>query len=134
MASLTVRGVLAADVVEARFPFSGQVTLVVKKPGNSVHKGNLLAALDKKYLQTELELQLAHYEQIRAQFEIFSKNHPNPTDDIIKYQKSIEQSQLNVAVKEVEQVKMKLDQTSQTTILSGCFPSKEGKSSSGVSV
>ncbi|TSC87321.1 MAG: hypothetical protein G01um101416_535 [Microgenomates group bacterium Gr01-1014_16] len=101
MASLTVRGVLQADIVEARFPFSGQIALVVKKTGNSVHKGNLLAALDKKYLQTELDLQLGHYEQIRAQFEIFSKNYPNPSDDILKFQKSIEQSQLNASLKEV---------------------------------
>ena len=119
MASLTVQGVLQADLVEARFPFSGQIALVVKKVGNSVHKGNLLAALDKKYLQSELDLQLSQYEQIRAQFEIFAEKNPNLSDDILQFQKSIEQSRLNAAVKEVELVKMKLDQTSLISPVSG---------------
>lgn len=119
MASLTVQGVLLADIVEARFPFSGQVILVVKKTGNSVHKGNLLAALDKRLLQADLNRQLSQYEQVRAQFEIFAKKYPNPGDDIIKYQKSIEQSQLNSAVNEVESAKLRLDQTSLISPVSG---------------
>lgn len=119
MASLTVRGVLSADIIEARFPFSGQVILVVKKTGNSVHKGNLLAALDKRLLQSDLNRQLSQYEQVRAQFEIFAKKYPNPGDDITKYQKNIEQSQLNAAVNEVELAKLRLDQTSLISPVSG---------------
>jgi len=119
MASLTVQGVVQADIVEARFPFSGQIALVVKKVGNLVHKGNLLAALDKKYLQAELDHQLSQYEQVRAQFEIFDRKNPNPSDDILKFQKSIEQSQLNASVKEVELSKMRLDQTSLISPVSG---------------
>lgn len=119
MASLTVRGVLSADIIEARFPFSGQVILVVKKTGNSVHKGNLLAALDKRLLQADLNRQLSQYEQVRAQFEIFAKKYPNPGDDIAKYQKTIEQSQLNSSVNEVELAKLRLDQTSLVSPVSG---------------
>lgn len=119
MASLTVRGVLQADLVEARFPFSGQVILVVKKTGNSVHKGNLLAALDKRLLQADLNRQLSQYEQVRAQFEIFGRKNPNPGDDILKFQKTIEQSQLNASVNEVELAKLRLDQTSLVSPVTG---------------
>ncbi|PIQ70389.1 hypothetical protein COV89_00755, partial [Candidatus Shapirobacteria bacterium CG11_big_fil_rev_8_21_14_0_20_40_12] len=55
-------GEIKARIIEVRFGLSGKVATVAKKAGDSVQKGNLLAALDRKILQTELDKQLADFE------------------------------------------------------------------------
>jgi multidrug resistance efflux pump len=60
-------------------------------------------------LQAELDKQLADYEAVRAEWEIFNLKHPQVTDDVTKYLKTAQQARLNVAVKEVELAKYRLD-------------------------
>lgn len=110
MAGKGLVGKTVFDTIEARFAFGGKVVVVNKHRGDEVKQGQLLASLDRKGLQTDLDKQLAQYEQQRAEFEIFVQKHPNPGDDITMYLKRIQQAQLNASVKEVEVAKMRLDQ------------------------
>ncbi len=71
----------------------------------------MVASLDKKLLQTELDKQLGDYEKVRAEFEIFNLQKGEPKDDITKYLKTEKQAELNISVKEVELAKARLDQT-----------------------
>jgi len=103
-------GEIKARIIEVRFGLSGKVATVAKKAGDSVQKGNLLAALDRKILQTELDKQLADFEKTRADFEIFNLKQSGVLDDLTKYLKVEKQAQLNVSVKEVELAKARLDQ------------------------
>ncbi|OGD10668.1 hypothetical protein A2397_00155 [Candidatus Amesbacteria bacterium RIFOXYB1_FULL_44_23] len=98
-----------ADIIELRFPFSGLVANLNKKLGDSVKKGEIIASLTRTTLQSELDRQLAEYEKVRADFEIFALQNPDPSDDISKYQKTARQAQLNASVKDVEIAKAKLD-------------------------
>ena len=102
-------GEIVGDVVEVRFAFGGLVARVHKKVGDRVEVGEIIAALDRTILQNELDRELANYEKVRAEFEIFAKHHPNPGDDLTKYAKQIEQAQLNASVKGVEMAKIALD-------------------------
>lgn len=110
MTGKTYTGEIKARIIEARFASSGKVATVAKKAGDSVRKGELLAALDRKILQTELDKQLADFEKIRADFEIFNLKQDAVVDDLTKYLKVGKQAQLNVSVKEVELAKARLDQ------------------------
>lgn len=110
MTGKTYTGEIKARIIEARFALSGKVAMVAKKVGDSVRKGELLAALDRKILQTELDKQLADFEKIRADFEIFNLKQNGTADDLTKYLKVGKQAQLNVSVKEVELAKARLDQ------------------------
>lgn len=101
------KAVTWAEQIEIRFAYSGKVAQVAKKAGDRVSKGNLLASLDRKNLQAELDRQLADYERIRAEFEIAAKKLGESETD--KYLKTGEQARLNVAVKDVELAKYKLD-------------------------
>jgi hypothetical protein len=102
-------GLAMADVLDLRFPFSGSVAQVNHPVGAAVKKGDVICSLTRAPLQAELDRQLADYERVRAEFEMFSLQNPNPTDDFTKYQKTIKQSQLNVSVKDVELAKFRLD-------------------------
>ena len=102
-------GLAMADIIDLRFPFSGVVSQVKKKLGESVKKGEVITSLTRTTLQSELDRQLAEYEKVRADFEIFALQNPSPGDDITKYQKTARQAQLNAAVKDVEIAKAKLD-------------------------
>lgn len=102
-------GEIKARIIEVRFAISGKVAVVSKFAGDKVTKGNLIASLDKKILQTELDKQLADYERTRADFEIFNMGKGEPADDLSKYLKTQKQAQLNISVKEVELAKCRLD-------------------------
>lgn len=104
------QGTVKGRVVEVRFATSGKVLKVNKFVGDRVNKNEIIASLDRKILQTELDRQLADYEKARANFEIFNQKNPDPQTALEKYLKTSEQAQLNVSVKEVELAKMKLDQ------------------------
>jgi len=82
------KGVIKTKIIEARFAQFGKVALVTKKRGDSVKKGDLLASLDKKILQAELDRQLSDFEKVRAEFEIFNLEKGTPADDITKYLKN----------------------------------------------
>lgn len=105
------KGKVKAKIIELRFATSGKLASILKKRGDSVKKGELVASLDKKLLQTELDKQLGDYEKARAGFEIYNLEKGEPKDDISKYLKSQKQAELNVSVKEVEIAKARLDQT-----------------------
>jgi len=118
--------VVYADQIDIRFPFSGLISQVFKHFGDSVAKGEVIAQLDTKILQTELEKELADYEKIRARFEIFNQEHPTIADDTLKFLKVIEQADLNASVKSVEMVKARLDQAKLVCPLTGIVISDGG--------
>lgn len=112
MANTNFHGQVFGEIVNVRFAFSGTVAAVHKHPGDRVKKGDVLASLDTKILQTELDRQLADYEKRRAEFDIASRTAPKTQDpDIQKFVKEIDQAELDVSVKDVELAKYKLDQT-----------------------
>lgn len=110
MAEKIFAGEIKARIIEVRFALSGKVERIAKKRGDNVKKGELIACLDRKILQAELDKQLADYEKVRAEFEIFNLQKGEPQDDLTKYLKVQKQAQLNVSVKEVELAKARLDQ------------------------
>jgi multidrug resistance efflux pump len=111
MTQKVLKGEVKGRILEVRFALAGKVEKVFKKVGESVRRGELLASLEKKIFQTELERQLADYEKARADFEIFNLQKGEPTDDLTKYLKMEKQAQLNASVKEVELAKARLEQT-----------------------
>lgn len=110
MAENIFKGKVRAKIIDLRFAVSGKLAVLTKKRGDSVKKGELVASLDKKILQTELDRQLNDYEKKRSEFEIYNLKEGEPQNDIDKYFKAIKQAELNVSVKEVELAKAKLDQ------------------------
>jgi multidrug resistance efflux pump len=108
--SKSFKGEVKARIVEARFALSGKVANVAKHTGDTVKKWGLIASLDRKILQTELDAELADYEKVRADFEIFGQKNPNPTEMIDKYLKTEKNAELTGSVKSVELVKARLDQ------------------------
>jgi multidrug resistance efflux pump len=106
---MQLTGIVNARVVEARFALSGKTLIVKKFSGDIVQKGELIASLDRKVLQAQLERQLADYEKIRADFEIFSGKIGGSVTEVDKYLKTEKQAMLNASVKEVEISKFLLD-------------------------
>lgn len=119
MPSRTFTGKVIADIIEVRFPFSGQVSAISKNVGDQVKKGQFLAKLDQKILQAELDRELADYEKTRAEFEIFVVRQGEPQNDIAKYEKTRIQAQLNSSVKAVELAKARLDQANLYSPVNG---------------
>ena len=111
MTSNEYTGKINGKIIELRFALAGKLSGLYKKRGDIVKKGELVAGLDKKQLQTELDKQLGDFEKVRAEFEIFNLQKGEPDNDIEKYLKAEKQAQLNISVKEVELAKAKLDQT-----------------------
>jgi len=122
----TLSAVVFADQIDVRFPFSGRITQVFKKAGDQVGKNETLAQLDTKILQVELDRELADYEKVRAQFEIFNREHPDVSDDTVKYLKTIAQAELNSSVKSVEIAKNRMDQARLICPVSGLVISDGG--------
>lgn len=104
------KGEIQARIVEVRFALSGKIANVQKHTGDKVKKWDLVASLDRKILQMELDQELADFEKVRADFEGFAKKYPDPQDDN-KYTKAEKQAALNASVKEVELAKARLDQS-----------------------
>ncbi|MGI5826403.1 MAG: biotin/lipoyl-binding protein [Patescibacteria group bacterium] len=109
MEGKSFKGIVKCRVIEVRFGTSGKVASVAKKIGDSVKKGELLASLDRKSFQMELDRQLTDYERVRAEFEIFNLEKGEPKDDVARFLKTQKQSQLNASVKDVELAKVKMD-------------------------
>ena len=102
-------GQVSAKIVDARFAISGKIVKVNRSKNEKVAKGELLASLDSKILQTELDRELSDHEKIRADWDFFTQKYPNPTDDL-EYTKKEKQASLNASVKQVEIAKYRLDQ------------------------
>lgn len=92
-------GQIVSDILELRFASSGKLIGLYKKLGDFVSRGEIIASLDKKLLQLELDQKLADHKLVRAVF------------DIGKGNKSILQADLDASVRDVELAKYKLDQT-----------------------
>jgi len=105
------KGKIKAKIVEVRFAVAGKLVTLLKKRGDSVKKGELIASLDKKILQTQLDKELADFEKVRAEFEIFNLQKGEPTNDIAKYFKKQMQADLDGSVKAVEIAKAELDKS-----------------------
>lgn len=103
------KGEIKARIIDARFALSGKISNVSKRTGDTIKKWNLIASLDRKILQMELDRELADFEKVRADFDGFAKKYPAPEDDN-KYTKAEKQASLNASVKSVELAKAKLDQ------------------------
>jgi len=104
-----VKGILTAEIVDVRFSFAGKVSAVRYHPGDRVDKGKILATLDRRELQIILDKELADYEKVRAEFEIFVLDNISSTDDRAKFKKVQAQALLNASVKAVELAKLNLD-------------------------
>ena len=112
-------GVVSGQVIEVRLAFSGKVAKVLKRPGDKVRAGEMLVTLDGKELQAMLDKELADYERVRAEFELWVMDHPNPANDREKQEKVQVQALLNAAVKAVELAKWRLDETELRSPITG---------------
>lgn len=119
------KGKVVAEEVEVRFAFSGKVAKVNKNPGDSVKPGELLASLDTRFLQLELDRELADYQRIRADFEIFKIKNQDPSDTA-KHEKTRKQAYLDSAVKQVEIAKYKMDQANLASPVEGIVLENSG--------
>jgi len=119
------RGSVVADTIDVRFAFSGKVSSVFKRTGDPIKKGETIATLDKKILQTELDRQLKEYEKVRAEFELFGKK-VTVNDDLTKLSRDSKQADLDRAVKDVELAKYKMDQSDLLSPVSGRIINSSG--------
>ncbi len=113
------QGEIKGKVIEVRFAMSGLVSSVAKISGDMVSKGNVLASLDKKILQQQLDCELLDYEKVRADFDAYGIKVGEPTDDLGKFSKKQKQVSLDLSVKSVELAKAKLDQVNLFSPVSG---------------
>jgi len=115
----TYKGEVKAKIIEIRFANSGMVSYVAKKTGDGVSKGNILASLDKKILQQQLDSELLDYEKVRADFEAYGLKAGEPSDDMGRFLKKQKQASLDLSVKSVELAKARLDQVNLFSPVSG---------------
>lgn len=92
MAERKFEGQVIAEVIELRFASSGKLVSLSKKLGDFVSRGEIIAVLDKKLLQLELDQKLAD-------------------SMIVRSKKVMVQADLDASVRDVELAKYKLDQT-----------------------
>jgi multidrug resistance efflux pump len=121
-----MKGVVTGEIIDVRFAFAGKVARVSKIPGDIVKIGDFLASLDRKELQSILDKELADYEKVRAEFEIFVINNPNPADEKTKYEKVQAQALLNASVKAVELAKINLDAADLKSPVNGIVVENSG--------
>lgn len=119
-------GVVIAEIIEVRFAFSGKVVSVKKQAGDAIKQGEVIASVDRKPLQTELDRQLADYEKVRAEFEIFNIKSGQAGDDITKFLRQEKQAQLNASVKEVELAQYRLDHADLVSPVEGTIVDMQG--------
>lgn len=101
--------VVASRLISLRFPESGRLISLNYYPGQLVKAGATLAALDPKPIQIQLDIELADFRRVRAEFDQLTRQIPLPKTEDEKTKKEIAQSKLDVAVKSVEKYKHTLD-------------------------
>jgi len=103
----------ASQIALAKFSISGKLVSVKCKVGDMVKKGQLLASLDKKELQTYLDRSLKQYDLERALFDEKQK------ENLSEYEKRKYQDSLDISVKNVELAKINLDATNLYASING---------------
>lgn len=106
-------------MVVMRFYQGGTVVWVGIKKGDVVKKGQVLAKLDAKLNNIDLEIDLANYRRARAEFEEVARKLPNPGNEEEKGEKEIAQAKLDVAVKKVERQKYEMEKLSLISPIDG---------------
>ncbi|OGD71887.1 hypothetical protein A3A84_00645 [Candidatus Collierbacteria bacterium RIFCSPLOWO2_01_FULL_50_23] len=101
--------VVSNNLISLRFPEGGKLISLSCHSGQIVKKGDPLAALDPKPIQTQLEIELADFRRTRAEFDQLTRQLPVPKTEDEKTKKEIAQSKLDVSVKSVEKIKGQLD-------------------------
>jgi len=101
--------VVSNNLISLRFPEGGKLILLKCHPGQIVKKGDLLASLDPKPIQTQLDIELADFRRVRAEFDQLTRQIPVAKTEDEKTKKEIAQSRLDVSVKSVEKYKLQLD-------------------------
>lgn len=101
--------VASNNLISLRFSESGKLNSVRCHPGQIVRKGDLLASLDPKPVQTQLDIELADFRRIRAEFDQLTRQIPVAKTEDEKTKKEIAQTKLDVSIKTVEKYKQQLD-------------------------
>lgn len=104
--------VVATHLISLRFPESGRVATINVHPGEIVKAGTTIASLDPKPVQVQLDIELADFRRIRAEFDQLTRQLPTPKTEDEKTKKEIAQAKLDSAVKSVEKYKTILDSLS----------------------
>lgn len=102
-------GHVSANLISLRFPESGRLSWLKCHPGLIVKKGAALAGLDQRPIQIQLDIELADFRRVRAEFDKLSRRLPEGRNEDEKGEKEIAQSKLDVSVKAVEKSKLQLD-------------------------
>lgn len=107
MAARKFEGQVVSEVFELRFASSGKLVGLYKKLGDFVTRGQIIASLDRKLLQLELDQKLADNKLVRATF------------DLGKGNKNVLQADLDASVRDVELAKYKVDQADLVSPING---------------
>ena len=102
-------GRVTANLISLRFPESGRLAWLKCYPGLIVKKDAPLASLDPRPIQAQLDIELADFRRVRAEFDKLSRKLPEGRNEDEKGEKEIAQSKLDVSVKAVEKSKLQLD-------------------------
>lgn len=97
--------IASAKILKLKFLNSGTLKELNAVPGQAVKKGELLAKLDGKQLQTYLDRALKYYEQVRADFD------EKQGKSLNEFEKRKIQAELDVSVKNTEIAKASLEET-----------------------
>lgn len=105
--------------IELRFYQSGTLAWIKVQKGDEVKKGQALAGLDPKLDKIDLDIALADYRRVRAEFEKVARKYPNPGNEEEKGIKEIAQAKLDSAVKKVEKYKYRQEKLTLISPVSG---------------
>lgn len=105
--------ITALQTANLKFSISGKLVSVNCKIGDTVKKGQLLAALDKTEFQAYLDRALKQYDLERALFDEKQKQ------NLTEYEKRKYQDSLDISIKNVEIAKADLDKTDLNSSIEG---------------
>ncbi len=118
--------VISNNLISLRFPEGGKLNSLKCHPGQIVKRGDLLASLDPKPIQTQLDIELADFRRIRAEFDQLTRQIPTAKTEDEKTKKEIAQSKLDVSIKSVEKYKLQLDSLNLLSPADAVIISSEG--------
>ena len=101
--------VVSNALISLRFAEGGKLNSIKCHPRQIVKRRDLLASLDPKPIQTQLDIELADFRRTRAEFDQLTRQIPIAKTEDEKTKKEIAQSKLDVSIKTVEKYKLQLD-------------------------